>query len=630
MCKEQSWVEVMIMKRILLVALALIMVLALAGCSSEPPAMNIEVEETGKAAAPVQEEASDFVPIEQGLDYIGMWRLTSFEYENQVYTGENLGTEMTYFFEYTGNGEVVDDGVSYPITWEVSDGVIVVDNGANTIALMSDGEKLIISKDGFYMEFERDYAGSYHGSPWGSAKLLQGKTLLVTIFVNMEGYEWSEEDIHALKGKYDLAKEYLEDQAKKYGKDLDLLCDFEAYPDLYYMTNADAEIFADGVAVDDLFALLDTISVLDEYIENYVPYLDLCEKYQTSSISYCFQVKKWADSNYEFFYNADLLPTVTYNEKFVLFDMDKWGAETLPHEFLHTFGAVDLYLESPANGVSGELVQYSGENYADDIMGNWGEKQVHDRVAFEIDSITAYCIGWLDEIPELDMFPKLKRHTPAMFYDHQRYIDPDDITEGGTIPPSGGSVHTDGIMEFEFTPGSSDLWVFATADCGDLEPWIEIYNSRGTSLIRSRTGGEGNNVIVSYYLYEGETYTVRSSFVNAGMGNTTGNYTLTVGLPEPIPGSGGTTQVNNACKYNSFTPDQSGTWEFRPTGGEGTKLFYYLFSEENEYKTKMGEAYPEGGGDAFISAQLEAGKKYILHCYYVSDGSTYTVTVAKK
>ena len=90
--------------------------------------------------------------------------------------------------------------------------------------------------------------------------------------------------------------------------------------------------------------LINTLISLDTYIEDYIPYEDLITRYETSSIVYCFQLKKWANANYIFFYNPDIMSDVAYNEKLVFFDLEQWGASSLSHEILHAFGAVDLYL----------------------------------------------------------------------------------------------------------------------------------------------------------------------------------------------------------------------------------------------------------------------------------------------
>ncbi|MCL2150791.1 MAG: transposase, partial [Coriobacteriia bacterium] len=266
-----------------------------------------------------------------------------------------------------------------------------------------------------------------------------------------------------------------------------------------------------------------------------------------------------------------------------------------------------------------------------DLMGNWGAKQVQDSIDYEIGDITAYCLGWLDDIPELATYKELERRNPAAFDDHRRYVSSEDLTVGGKIPSAGGSARAVGVTEFEFTPSQTYLWILSTSDCGDKKPWLEVYDSQHSSLRRSRTGGEGNNVVMSIHLHAGETYYIMATFVDAAIGdNANGSYTLLVSLPDVFPASGGTGYVNNATVYYSFTPSAGGVWEGRISGGEGTKPYITIYSyEPNDVLHLVAGAAPEDPNEAdYISVSLEAGKQYIIMASYVIPGeSSFSFTI---
>jgi len=493
----------------------------------------------------------------------------------------------------------------------------------------------------------------YHNSPQGSAKFLEGKVLLVSIFVDLEDekYKWSQDDYDALKDKYVLSKEFLEAEARRYGKELELVCDFEAYPDLFYRVSATEEqiaLFDDKQeslmgSVESFIEFFETIGNLNDFIENYIPYRELADKYGTDSINYSFQLKRWAPTCFAISHNPDTLGNTSYHEKFLMSDMVQWDARTFSHEILHNYGAVDLYVLNLVNGVSDALVEHAKANYPRDIMSPLYGEPVHDSINYEISPITAYCLGWLDDIPELSMFPELKRHTPAAFYDHQRYVDPDSIDTGNTIPPSGGRIPISGITEFAFTPDHSDVWIFTSTDCGSNKVLIEIFDDQHDKLGGSRMGGGrteegGSNAFYAIWINEGETFYIRASFADAAVGdNAYGSYTLIVENPETLPDNGGTGYlVNSAHKQYYFTPNESGIWEIRHSDSDGADIYYTILtaSDDNQrgvYTKSIGMARPEDSSENdYISVHLEAGVKYMINLASMDNFSNYTVTVSKK
>ena len=632
------------LKRILSLTLVFVLTvtLFLPGCFLLQGGSDEEEDNKNPSSQINDDQSEDY----SDFDYEGVWRLKSVEYEGATYVGDEIGTIMTYYFFSGGQGAVDIDDNFHEISWTITKSGLLMDNGTDKLTFTPDKDnKLTVSENGFYMVFECDYGAFYlYERPQGSAKYLEGRNLVVSIFVDVEGYAWTDADIKALQPKYNAAKDFLETEAEKYGKSLDLICDPVANPDIAYRASLDWEIFelaasgtGEGGTGQDLVKYVQTINALNNYIENNVKYVTLARKYQTSSIAYCFQFKNWASISYEFNYNPDILSKGTYHEKVVIFGMEKWGEELLPHELLHAFGAVDLYQESTIHGVSSALVEYAKKNYPNDIMRGWEELLVSDKVEFEIGPITAYCLGWLDDIPELSTFPELKRHTKAAFYDHGRVISEEQIKSGDTFPSSGGSKSISGITEFKFTPDHTDIWILSSSDCGDSKPMVELYDSNKQLIGRSRMGGGGNNGYYAAYLDKGVTYYLRASFVDPSVGdNAKGSYTLNMKNPETLSGSGGQAHMENGARRQYyFTPNESGTWEFMHSNTNGADIYYTLFSvgDDGKYSITVGQAQPEyqgQGRDKYISVQLEAGKKYLLVLASMDSVASYTVNVSKK
>ena len=71
-----------------------------------------------------------------------------------------------------------------------------------------------------------------------------------------------------------------------------------------------------------------------------------------------------------------------------------------------------------SDGVTRELVNYIKRDYPDEIMLTTYNRlglPSYNRITNEIYDITAYCLGWLDTLPEAERFPELKRDIPAAF-----------------------------------------------------------------------------------------------------------------------------------------------------------------------------------------------------------------------
>lgn len=267
-------------------------------------------------------------------------------------------------------------------------------------------------------------------STTGSAKYLDGKNLLVSIYLSDSAASWTSEEKGLSKNNLNIACEYLIDEGKRYGKKVEFIYDTEIYPDLEYYYFYSDEYPGSTSNSDNVNGnVQDLLDGVDQYIDYYVPTKDLMEKYQVNSIAYVVFVDGKADSAtaYSYYFNLD-----NYDYEEVCFINLRWNSgenvnpDTYAHEILHLFGARDLYFSDSARGITEEFVKYTSKNYPKDIMLGYSAKGVtwKDKITGEITPITAYFIGWKEHIHEVEEFPQIKRIYPASSY-YDKYKDYD-------------------------------------------------------------------------------------------------------------------------------------------------------------------------------------------------------------
>ena len=267
------------------------------------------------------------------------------------------------------------------------------------------------------------YSGSYYGAAQGSAKILDGRSLLVSIFISRSGVSWSGENVATALRRLGGAADWMESESRRYGRDAELIYDFNENTDLRYNMTYDGEFyeFPDVVLTyyedeDDLMGK--TNADINDFIEANIPYLALADKYETDSIAYIIFIDYGSESrSYAYQYSVGGLSD-RYHEKTFLMGMST-PASTIAHELLHVFGATDFYVEGPYMGISQEMVRYAADTYPLDIFvtsrsydddGNLYTDSIPEK---QVSPLTAYRIGWLDELPELSQFPNFEYYPPA-------------------------------------------------------------------------------------------------------------------------------------------------------------------------------------------------------------------------
>lgn len=272
-------------------------------------------------------------------------------------------------------------------------------------------------------------------STTGSAKYLDGDTVLVSIFLNDKDSSWSNEDIELVKKNMKIACDFLKDEGERYGKAVNLIYDIDEHPDLEYHCMTDTEFLgttisnegsASGEAANKL-----RHDVYD-YINHNINIEYIMSKYQVNSIGFLIFIDNEADAatTYYYFYGAD---KKRYCE--ICFINLRWSTtdlelkpETYAHEILHLFGARDLYCTDTMNGITREFINYVYDKYPKDIMLGNSRKGVNrnNKVDGEITDITAYFLGWKENIYEISRFPTIKTDAKASFIYSKNLIDNED------------------------------------------------------------------------------------------------------------------------------------------------------------------------------------------------------------
>lgn len=265
--------------------------------------------------------------------------------------------------------------------------------GAKTLALSM---CLIVTlmSNGAFGEEELGNPRSSYGL--GSAKYLEGRNVLYSLFVDTPSSDWQPEEKERALEKLQIATEYIEEEAKAYGVDTELICDWKENTDLSGQATvdfiiSDEEDFADRL--DEEIAY---------WVENTVDYDKLKEDHQAQGAVLLVFVNNPSVSYAIVFDGRD-------NPKESVIMFSKESPSVYAHEIMHLFGAHDLYEDAE---FTAEVSAYVKETYPLEIMYRVTDLQGNaydEEIVNTLSPITAYHLGWVDEIEETDMFPQLIR-----------------------------------------------------------------------------------------------------------------------------------------------------------------------------------------------------------------------------
>lgn len=278
-------------------------------------------------------------------------------------------------------------------------------------------------RDISYSEYTKTDAGEPYSdwlkSPTGSAKYLDGDSLLVTIYLEDSSSSWTSDDINRVEENTAIACKYLVEQGRKYGKEVNLIYDVDYYHDLEYHMTYDSINYS-NMSEDDRRSKL--VNAIYDYIRNDIDTKSLMEKYHVNSIGYMVFVDGEAESCNAYSYYT--MYKGYYYEEFCIINL-RWSSgsdvepSTYAHELLHLFGAKDLYHTSEITGIYKDFVLYAEEKYGNDIMlGGFSSGRQYSRsINSDITKLTAYFLGWQSYISELETYPSIETEYPASFCD---------------------------------------------------------------------------------------------------------------------------------------------------------------------------------------------------------------------
>ena len=230
----------------------------------------------------------------------------------------------------------------------------------------------------------------------GSAKNLEGKNLIYSLFVDTPDAKWTDRDKKKALKNLEIAKEYIETEAKSYHKKVDLVVDFEENEDLTGSARINFSL-KDGEDYEE--ALDEEIAAwLDEQID----YEALTKEYKAKGIATIVFVNH-KGSTYAICYDGVDNP----QESLVMFAGEV--PAVYAHEILHLFGAHDLYEDAE---YTEEVCEYVKKAYPGEIMYTVKDENGrlnNSEIQNELSPITAYHLGWVNYIEEIDVFPQLKR-----------------------------------------------------------------------------------------------------------------------------------------------------------------------------------------------------------------------------
>lgn len=268
---------------------------------------------------------------------------------------------------------------------------------------------------------ETSYEGWDIGTT-GSAKYLDGSTVLVCIFLDDKGAKWTSQDRKQIQSNLEVACNFLIDEGKRYEKDVELIYNFGDNSDLVYEIVYDAYFpgsCSGSTNEEKKEQIYDMYDYVVEYIHTRIPSVDIMEKYHTDSIGYLVFIDGQSDTaaaysyynNNNSYYEELAFIPIRWNDDY------KVNPDTYAHEILHLFGARDLYTTKEISGISKEFVIYSAKEFPNDIMLGYATNGVswEDSISSEISKLTAYFIGWRGYISELERFPSIKTEYTASF-----------------------------------------------------------------------------------------------------------------------------------------------------------------------------------------------------------------------
>lgn len=244
--------------------------------------------------------------------------------------------------------------------------------------------------------------------PQGTGGSLEGRILVVSVFCSDFERQWDAESaedlaiIDEIRGYIGTAMEYLENEAARYGKELEMVYDWEENEDLRYFRN---------IPTENSYGSLNAGYEFGRSVSLTIDYEALMEKYNADGLvfyslhntPYGYEGGAYAEP-YGYYNDSDFeVAYIGYKKEDFIYSPLVYA-----HELLHLFGARDLYIGRDFQGITQEYADYTAENNPNDIMfatnGYVPTEKSYLEITEEITDITAYYLGWIGECEDVERF----------------------------------------------------------------------------------------------------------------------------------------------------------------------------------------------------------------------------------
>lgn len=223
----------------------------------------------------------------------------------------------------------------------------------------------------------------------GYAKKLEGKTIIISLFVETPDNRWSMKDMKSTLPHLAKACEYIKIQAQNYDKDIEMVYDWTENTGLLRRKKIDVE------ASDENFEDELDKNIAD-WTRKFIPYERILKKYEADNI-FTILYFNTRGRAYAICYDGEDI------EEETLIVYNNSEASVFAHEMLHLFGAHDYYEDAE---YSEEAVKYIKKQYPNDIMLSVSKG---NSIGNTIGRLTAYHLGWIDEIEDTSIFKEFER-----------------------------------------------------------------------------------------------------------------------------------------------------------------------------------------------------------------------------
>ena len=226
----------------------------------------------------------------------------------------------------------------------------------------------------------------------GTAKSLEGRTVIISYFVNTPSSSWTAKKIKKELPVMDTAFQYIIRQAKNYDVECEFIYDWEEADnrDLIHRRT----IMKDPEETKDFEYYLDDMLAI--WKDGAFSYDDYLKKYDADNV-FMMVFFDGDGRDYAISYDGEDSP----QESMISYSTS--GASVMAHEVLHLFGAHDFYEGAEYKE---ETTSYLENEYKNDIMLKVNPP---GKITKTIGAVTAYHLGWTDDCPDLKDHPELKR-----------------------------------------------------------------------------------------------------------------------------------------------------------------------------------------------------------------------------